>query len=349
MPFRNLDADALRGIVQALLRESGAAVAVSRRGDFVDFDVRLSGALSQTVQQRFRLFFEIPTASDFVALVSEADTAGLRPVAIAPRGIDGAVTIPVALTVIRPAELHRLCEESGIVIARSDGFEVDRDALRELQDYRDPRIALLNGLLWLRPLSRDRIPPALRWTKTPAHELFERCFFLSAVSTFGTTGTRWGTGQRGVPLPDGRLTFPALAAPVLYDCKASRQGYKMEYRDLTGFADYLNHPLETNWRHRRNQTVYFLVVSSDFADSNGRLFDRRQKELSTKAKGAQLVWMRAPDLARFGLAVERGNVSQTHRRLIRWKRLLSAGNIQWTHFSDELSHLSACGYSFDGL
>jgi hypothetical protein len=76
------------------------------------------------------------------------------------------------------------------------------------------------------------MPPALQWTGTPAHEPFERCFFLSMTSMFGCSGVTWGTKSRGKALPDGRLTFRGLRATVLYDCKAARRGYDMEYRDL---------------------------------------------------------------------------------------------------------------------
>jgi hypothetical protein len=60
------------------------------------------------------------------------------------------------------------------------------------------------------------------------------------TSMFGCSGVTWGTKSRGKALPDGRLTFRGLRATVLYDCKAARRGYDMEYRDLVGFVDYLN-------------------------------------------------------------------------------------------------------------
>ena len=347
--FDSLDGDALRRLVHALLRESIERIAVSRRGSFVDFDVRSVGPLGHKIPLRFRLYFDAVETNELTELVAESAVTGLRPIAIAARGFAASASPPNGMAIIRAAELQRLCDESGTVVSQDGTFIVDRDALRELQDNRDPRIALLNGLLWLRPLSRDRIPPALRWTGTPAHELFERCFFLSIVSTFGATGVRWGTSSRGRPVPDGRLSFRGLTPQVLYDCKASRRGYEMTYRDLTGFVDYLNDPVEIDWRPPRRGTLYFLVVSSQFVDPPpSRMFKKRSAALAKKARGAQLVWVRSPDVARFGLAIERANVTHAHRAAISWRAILNAGDVRWSHFERELQKLRRYGYEFDG-
>lgn len=347
-PFSGLDGEALRKLVHALLREEAHRIAVSRRGTFVDFDVPAVVPLSQRLPLRFRMFFATPTRDELSELVSEALARGLHPIAITPHGV---LEKPASLTVVRNVELQRLCEQSGVIQFDGESFAVDRDALRELQDNHDPRIALLNGLLWLRPLSRDRVPPALRWTGTPAHELFERCFFLSIISTFDATGVRWGTGVRGRPVPDGRLAFRGLAAPVLYDCKASRRGYEMTYRDLTGFVDYLVDPIEPDWKRPKRGLLYFLIVSSEFMESSpSTLFRRRQAALQKKARGAQLVWIRAPDLARFGLAIERANVTHAHRSSIQWRAILDSGDVRWSHFATVLDGLGKKhGYSFDGV
>ena len=343
--LRDLDNEALRKIVYSLLREWAEHISVSRRGAFVDFDVRAVGPLSLGLRLRFRLFFEAPSRENLVELVGEATARSLQPIAITPHGSPQA---PPGVTVIGELDLERLAAQSAVVTSAADGARiVDRDALRELEDHSDPRIALLNGLLWLRPLSRDRIPPALRWTGTPAHELFEQCFFLSFVSTFSATGVRWGTRERGRPFPDGRLTLPGLRAVILYDCKASRGGYEMSYRDLTGFTDYINDPVEKGWTWSSARRHYFVVVSSQYIDSGrGSLFERRKASLARKAQGARLVWLRAPDVARFGLALERAHVTYAHRRLVRWRRLFDRGNLNWPDFREELAVLSSHGYSF---
>jgi hypothetical protein len=341
-----ISAGELEKLIHALLRESGTGLTMTRRGQFVDFNVDVSGPLDSRIRQRFRLYLTKPTAVHLEDLRAEAQASGLQPFAITPQGTDIDGALPSSVSIISASDLERLCNKSGVVKADTGTYVVDREALRELRDYRDPRIALLNGLIWLRPLSRDRMPPALQWTGTPAHELFEKCFFLSMISTFGCTGISWGTKARGKPIPDGRVAFRGVAATVLYDCKAAKRGYDMEYRDLTGFADYLNDPVEAMWT-RPTGTIFFLVISSDFIEGAGSAsFEGRRKALAKKAEGAQLVWMRAPDLAKFGLAIERAEVSHSDRSSIAWQRLLKAGNVTWTHFDEELKRLSAKGYSF---
>jgi hypothetical protein len=345
-----LDDDGLRQIVHALLRESVDRIRVSRRGAFVDFDVRALVPLSQTIPVRYRLYCHEPTAEEMRELFLETQISGLRPVAILPRGLSDNDLVPEGIGTISASQLGRLCEESATVVEGSGTYLLDRDALSELDDNDDPRMALLNGLLWLRPLSRDRVPVPLRWTGTPAHELFERCFFLSMVSTFGASGVRWGTDQRGRPLPDGRLAFRGVGAPILYDCKASRPGYEMTYRDLTGFVDYLIDPIETSWHPRKTGLVFFLVVSSQFGgESSAALFRRRQQALAKKAPGSRLVWMRAPDIARFGLAIERANVSHADRRAIDWRTILGAGQVGWSDFDAQLKKLQRRGYSVSDI
>lgn len=330
--------------MSALLREWGARFTVSRRGAFIDYDLSATGPLATSVKQRYRLYFSRPDVNDLGDLQSEAESSGRVPVAVAPLGLDAAMS-PVAA--IGTDAFTSLCNASGVVKGNDSHFEVDREALQELTDHKDPRIALLNGLLWLRPLSRDRVPPALRWTKTPAHELFERCFFLSMTSTFNSGGTSWGTRKRGRPIPDGWLSIGGLGAPVLYDCKASRAGYEMPYRDLTGFVDYLVDPIESDWKRGAGKKAYFLVVTSEFAtSSSSQTFAKRRVQLARKAKDATLVWLRAPDLSRFGLAIERAGVTVAHRRSIQWSKLFQVGDIRWHHFQEQLARLERHGYSF---
>ena len=71
------DADGLRQIVHALLRESVDRIRVSRRGNFVDFDVRALVPLSQAIPVRYRLYSHAPTAREMTELASEAQIGGL--------------------------------------------------------------------------------------------------------------------------------------------------------------------------------------------------------------------------------------------------------------------------------
>jgi hypothetical protein len=121
------------------------------------------------------------------------------------------------------------------------------------------------------------------------------------------------------------LNLPKVGMPVLYDCKAANNGYDMTYRDLTGFVDYLRHP---------------------HGGTREASFQRRHRALDQKVPGAKLTWMRAPDLVRFGLAIEAAEVAPAHREGISWASLLDAGDVLWDIFQVELRRLAKLGYTF---
>jgi hypothetical protein len=338
----------LRKITHVLLLEWGSNVAVASRGTFVDFNVVSSSALGLRHRQRFRLFPYPVTAPELRQLQDEATVVGLDAVAVAPLGLEDGVTVPSGVSVIDADAFEKLCQESGVLVRDEQGqLCIDRIALRELKDHADTRFSFVNGLLWLRPLSRNRVPPALRWTGGPAHELFERCFFLTMTTTFRAYGNSWGTTKPGQPIPDGVLNFPGLYVPVLYDCKAANTSYTMTYRDLTGFVDYLRHPSVGEWRCPEGVTPRFLVISSEIhGGTRAASFTGRQKPLNQKVPGARLTWMRAPDLVRFGLAIEAAEVAPAHRESVCWAALLDAGDVHWDAFQIELRRLAALGYTF---
>jgi hypothetical protein len=347
MDLQTLTDHALRRITHALLREWASDATVSERGRFVDFGVTSVSVLGLQLRQRFRLFLRPVTAFDLGQLRAEAAVIGLAPVAVAPRGLAEDAQTPPDLPLIDADAFARLCEESGVLVRdEQDRPQLDRVALSELRDHADARLSLGNGLLWLRPLSRNRVPPPLRWTGIPAHELFERCFSLTMTTTFRAGGDSWGTKKRGQPVPDGVLSLPGAEEPTLYDCKAAKDGYSMTYRDLTGFADYLAHPLEGAWSPPAGVTSRFLVVSSQIhGGTRGASFAGRQRALDQKVPGAQLTWMRAPDLVHFGLAIERAGVRASDRDRIRWPALLDAGDLRWETFKAELGFLAGLGYT----
>lgn len=321
------------------------------RGAFIDFDIVMPSALGVELRQRFRLFPGAVTRHDLAQLKDEAAAVGRVPVAVAPRGGGDGGDEPTIAAIIGPDEFDRLCRESGVVFHdANDRPAVDRSMLQELRDYSNSRFALLSGLLWLRPLSRNRRPPALCWTGKPAHELFEASFFQVMSTIFRAHGTSWGTRKRGRPVPDGVLMLPDVSAPVLYDCKAAQDGYSMQYRDLTGFADYLKNPIEQAWACPDGVAPRFLVISSEIrAGSREASFAGRQRALRRMVPGATLTWMRARDLVRFGLALEQAEVRPEHRETIAWTALLDTGDVTWTAFRGELERLAALNYTFAGL
>jgi hypothetical protein len=257
------------------------------------------------------------------------------------------------VAILGESQLEALFDESGVV-ARSPAGEltVDIAALAELRRELDQRLALTNGLFALGSLSRNSVPPRLRWTRRPAHELFERSFFLTVTSSFQRRGLSWGTQKRGRAIPDGMLEIPTVRSPLLYDCKASRKGYEMSFRDLLAFAHYVRNPPVDLWQPGPKQHLgHFLVVSSGFIEGKrGQAFSRRESQLEREVPGSNLVWLRAPDLARFAISLEANAVAPAHREEIAWHEIFAHGNVRWEHFEDQLRSLrERFGYMFEGL
>jgi len=160
------------------------------------------------------------------------------------------------------------------------------------------------------------------------------------TSTFQVYGVSWGTRDRGKAAPDGGLRFPHHNGPVLYDCKAARDGYEMSFKDLRTAADYLLNPPDDAWRFSEMETPWFLVVSSEIVGGTRTAsFMSRQQELQKRVPNARLTWIRIPDLCRFGLAIEKSSLSSDCRNHIRWTEILSAGDVRWDSFQKELDHL----------
>lgn len=332
------DDELQRQIVHALLLEWTLDIEVHRGRNFVDFVTSSVGPLGLETRQRFRLFLDIADQRDLDALREQSEVAGQTPVAILLRGSS---VEPIGIRTLSPGQLNELAEQSGVLTRPDAGqWSIDTSALGDLEENEDTRLTLVNGLLWLRPLARNRVPPALRRTGRPAHELFERCFFTVMCSTFGARGTSWGTEKRGEVRPDGLLELPNSELTI-YDCKASSEGYKPSYRDMLGFADYMTRPV--GWTPPTARRPRFLVVSSAHRMSGRGSFRTRRDQLAAKAPGVELATVRARDLVRFGLILERANVSMEARLSLDWSRLLGSGDVQWSDFEAQLAVLRASG------
>jgi hypothetical protein len=338
--FQSLKPADQRQLVHAILRECSPSVAEARRGTFTDFIATFGMPLGLTTVQRYRLYHRVADAADLVDLADECKAVQQVPSALAPFGLAPEAKVGNEVQVVSAEQMSQLFAASAIVHFSGGRWLVDTNAYQELTDGEDSTLALVNGLLWLRPLARDRLPPALTWCKTPAHELFERCFFLVMGSTFMARGRRWGTKNRGVPGPDGRLSLPNDHMPTLYDCKASREGYTQTYADVVRFSDYLRQPLPGTWDPAAAGPPRFLVVSSAIQAGTRRAsFDARQAQLSKRVPGGRLTWVRAPDLVRFGLAIERDDSLAAARESIDWPRILDLGDVHWPAFEAELTRL----------
>lgn len=335
--------EGLRQVVHALLLEWTLDVEVSRGMNFVDFVTTSLAPIGIPVRQRFRLFLSAVDEADLAALRDTTNTAAETAVAIAPRG---STVASHAIDLIDAEALASLTDQSAVLSVDRDGnWTIDRLALGDLRDSNDTSLALVNGLLRLRPLARDRVPPPLRSAGRPAHELFERCFFTVMTSSFGARGTSWGTERRGEVRPDGLIELANVSRPVIYDCKASFLGYRPSYRDMLGFADYVNHPV--GWTPPTGVFPRLLVVSSEFHMRGTGSFARRQAQLHAKAPGVDLTTVRARDLARFGLGLERSSLPLSGRLAINWETILAAGEVRWEDFELQLASLRRAGFSVD--
>ena len=335
------DGELLRQVVHALLLEWTSDVEVGRGMDYVDFVTSSLAPLGIQTRQRFRLFTEPVDDAAITDLRELAAKGNEWPVAIAP---EGSTATRGGVPVMGLAELAELADQSGVVSRRRSGeWVIDGLALGDLAENDDTRLTLVNGLLWLRALARDRVPPALRMTRRPAYELFERCFFTVMSTTFGARGTSWGTERRGQVRPDGLLNLPNVARQVIYDCKASFEGYAPTYRDMLGFADYVRAP--TGWTLTPGTQPRFLLVSSSFRMSGAGSFGHRQEQLTRKLPGVGLSTIRARDLVRFAVQLERANVPLEGRVAVNWEQILAAGEVTWADFELQREALEASGYT----
>lgn len=335
--------ESLRQVVHALLLEWTLDVEVSRGMNFVDFVTTSLAPIGMPVRQRYRLFLNEVHDADLATLRDVSNTATETAVAIAPRGCTAAIHI---VDLIDAEALADLADQSAVLsVDRDRNWTVDRMALGDLTDSNDTSLALVNGLLLLRPLARDRVPPSLRSAGRAAHELFERCFFTVMTSSFGARGTSWGTERRGEVRPDGLLELGNVSRPLIYDCKASFVGYRPTYRDMLGFADYVIHPV--GWTPPAGVLPRLLVVSSEFQMRGTGSFARRQAQLHAKAPGVDLTTIRARDLARFGLGLERSSLPLSGRLAIDWEAILAAGEVRWEDFELQVDLLRRAGFSVD--
>jgi hypothetical protein len=335
--------ESLRQVVHALLLEWTLDVEVSRGMNFVDFVTTSLAPIGMPVRQRYRLFLEGVRDADLTTLREVANAAAQTPVAIAPRGSTATIHV---VELIDAERLADLADRSAVLSIDGDGnWTVDSLALGDLTDSNDTSLALVNGLLLLRPLARDRVPPSLRAAGRPAHELFERCFFTVMTSSFGARGTSWGTERRGEVRPDGLLELGNVTRPVIYDCKASFVGYRPAYRDILGFADYVNHPV--GWTPPTGVLPRLLVVSSEFQMRGKGSFAHRKAQLHAKAPGVDLTTVRARDLARFGLGLERSSLPLAGRLAIDWEAIFAAGEVRWEDFELQVASLRSAGFSVE--
>jgi len=82
------------------------------------------------------------------------------------------------------------------------------------------------------------------------------------------------------------------------------------------------------------------VISSEVhTGTREASYDGRQKALTERVPGATLSLMRATDLVRFGVCLERIGATPDQRRAIPWTQILDAGDIRWPVFEAVLNDM----------
>jgi hypothetical protein len=154
---------------------------------------------------------------------------------------------------------------------------------------------------------------------------------------FGFEGKRLGAGSPGSVNPDALLFLPDGAYAAILDCKASRDGYRMERSDYRAIGDYVER-LRPEARQAGRALDFVIVLSSGFQGTpDGRHpFYKRARDLKKDAS-VDLVYLRADDLVRLALRVEEiGDLAQTRSR-IPWATVLKGGLLSE---NDLLQHLA---------
>src|SRR6266511_1162790 len=224
--------------------------------------------------------------------------------------------------VLGPAEFVDLCRRSHSVgwlgqkpVPRKDTYRRARhraDALKEVDSV---------GLAWLPALSRNRLPWALRHSRVPADEWFERVTFRLATMVFRINGVRLGAANRGQRVGDALLWWRGRL--ILLDCKAAQNGYRLEVDDERRLLEYARRSYPGYVISERVECV--LLVSSGFPTfelDHGRFVDRRRRFVEV---GSDLACIRADDLVDAALAVLSDTDDTRAIDNVAWDRILAQG------------------------
>lgn len=193
-------------------------------------------------------------------------------------------------------EMVELLEASAVVAWKAGTPAPD---VPSLSDVLERRLQLAAedtlGLQALAPLSRNKLPWAMRLSGISGSpdDWFERYFFRLATAGCGLTGLRFGSSQRGRAVADGILRHPDRNVAALYDCKASRDGYRMSADHQRRLLEYAVTPQLHDGESLSIQWV--VVVSSGFA-SGGSRHPFHARARAFQEHGLRLAYIRASDI-----------------------------------------------------
>jgi hypothetical protein len=326
----------VRKLVHALLQESGAEVSdYRRRADHDELHAELKVLWVRRLI-RVRIMFRVVEPRDVLRFVesleANGDVAGWL---VAPLGTEDDLPVRGGVEVIAPDELIERFEHSSRVVWSEQRPRVAMDRLADQRAlFEDARYVDPVGMRWLPVLAHNELPSELHDSGAPPQDWLERLTFRMLTNTFRFGGVRYGEAARGRRLPDALLRWPmageSLAA--LLDCKASADGYKMSADHYLRFREYVN-VCRNEAESTGHELRYMIVLSSSFKGS-GRThpFHARNRSLG-RDTGLSLAYVRAIDLVRAAVSIERDEMAPTTREILPWAALFDQGVVDSQHFT----------------
>ncbi len=256
-----LTLDELKELCQVITAEMGLSVkGLQRYARHMDLSLE-STVLLRPHLVLLRLATHQPSAAALDALAAEAFDRGCADYFLLATKSASEQAVGASEHVLGPAEFVDLCRRSHSVgwlgqkpVPRKDTYRRARhraDALKEVDSV---------GLAWLPALSRNRLPWALRHSRVPADEWFERVTFRLATMVFRINGVRLGAANRGQRVGDALLWWRGRL--ILLDCKAAQNGYRLEVDDERRLLEYARRSYPGYVISERVECV--LLVSSGF-------------------------------------------------------------------------------------
>jgi hypothetical protein len=317
-----------RRLCQLLLTETGAQVSeVSSPAGYDEFVLEATPLWrSRTI--RVRIAVNEATQDDVDRLSERVGTAAdADGLLITPAGQAAGITGGERVGIVAAEELIARLERSPSIAWLDDAPQpaYERvEALRGLE--RDAALLDPVGFRWLPILALNELPAGLEGTP---QDWLERFAFRLLTSTFRFGGERYGEARRGQRFPDSAVTWreggSVLGAVV--DCKAAASGYTMTADHERRFHEYVG-TLRPVLEAEDISLNYLIVISSSFpGDDLGDRDPFRSRAEAFERSGVKLVYLRAIDLSRVGVAVEARELPPAERESIEWSVILGEGRV----------------------
>jgi hypothetical protein len=318
-----------RKLCQLLLTEGGARVVETHQPAAYDEFVLETTPLWRSRRVRVRVATREVVESDVAGLSARVVEAGdADALLIAPFGVAHSVASTERIPVLGPDDLIARLERSPSIEWSSGtprpAYE-RATAIRGLN--RDAALLDPVGLRWLPVLALNEVPPDLASAGGSPQDLLERYAFRVLTATFQFGGSRLGESRRGERLADSLITWTKEdgdAVAALVDCKASADGYVMNADHERRFRTYVEDTRADVERDGIN-LAYLLIISSSFPGAPSRHPYGPRARALRESVDVGLVYLRAIDLARLGVAVEARELPPAGRRAMHWSAVFDRG------------------------